>query len=1140
MEAVLHALPQAAAIIDRHSRILVANLQASLLFGFEAGELNGQHLSVLLPGNLRQHHLQQVGTFFERPTARRMGTRDDFPAERKDGTRLDVEIGLSPFEFNRELCVLATISDATERKSSEAALRRSEERLKLALSSARLGVWEWHFGANFVYWSPECPAIIGRNHLPERYEDFLLNVHEGDRERVSGDLRRALEARSAFATEFRCFTDSGEIRWLATHGNAWFEPRGNTVRMVGTIADVTRDREAEEKLREDELRFREISESVPGAVIALQRYPDGTSRVPYASESILDVYGITKEAAEGDASVVIRLTHAADLAALRETIAQSEAHLQPWRCDFRIVRPDGRVRWISGHSRPTQQPDGSVLWYGVFTDITERNELQENLRLSQARLRAALEVGGIGTWEWDAVHDSLTIDESGARLWGHQLADLSGKPVSAMFERIHPDDVHLVADQTMEVLSGQRGAVDLDVRLLQPGAEVAWIRTAGLAERDSDGNVVRVTGANVDITQYKVLERDLRVSEERFARVFDASPLGISLVDVERDVIVEVNAAFVDIFGTDREALLEQPPSAVPGVDPAAYRRARALVEQRGSYRNFEVPFRNPRTGDERVALVTATPLSVAGRPHRLMIAADITERKRAEDDLRASQQRFNDLAHSINEVFWLTDLAKNQIVYISPAYETVWGRDPASLYASPLQWADAIHPDDRDAILAAARAKQALGSYDEQYRIIRPDGSVRWIRDRAFPVKDDSGVVVRVAGVAEDITERLELERQLRQTQKMESVGELAGGVAHDFNNWLTVISSYTDFLQGMLPPGGDAQEFLDEIRNAAERAASLTRQLLAFSRQEVLEPKVLDLNSLVLDTEKMLNRLLGEDIVVKTDLAPRLQKIRVDPGHIVQVLMNLAVNARDAMPRGGVLMVRTANVTVPAMPSALPAAGAPGDYVELSVTDTGHGMTPETLARVFEPFFTTKGVGKGTGLGLAVVHGIIEQSGGHVDVASEVNAGTTFTVRFPVVETETAIAVGPLPSSRPMAGSETVLLVEDEESVRRVVQRALTSRGYTVLTAFEGFEAVAILDTHDGPIQLLLTDVVMPGMDGREVAEAAKLRHPEIKVLYSSGYTDDAILRHGLKHSDIHFLQKPYTMDGLLRAVRSVLDGN
>ncbi len=379
-----------------------------------------------------------------------------------------------------------------------------------------------------------------------------------------------------------------------------------------------------------------------------------------------------------------------------------------------------------------------------------------------------------------------------------------------------------------------------------------------------------------------------------------------------------------------------------------------------------------------------------------------------------------------------------------------------------------------------------------------------------------------------------------LRQTQKIASVeANWQSGVAHDFNNWLTVISSYTDFIEPMLAGNLDAKEFLGEIRNATERAASLTRQLLAFSRQEVLEPRVLDLNTAVIDTEKMLGRLLGEDVVVKLNLAQRLSRIRVDPGHLVQVLMNLAVNGRDAMPRGGVLHIRTRNTAISADMTAARAGVEPGEYVELSVTDTGIGMSEETMARIFEPFFTTKGAGKGTGLGLAVVHGIIEQSGGHISVDSKKGSGTTFTVVFPALQNAaTHDEVHGHAPPRTLAGTETVLLVEDEESVRRVVNRALTSRGYTVLTALEGAEAISIVESHPGPIHLLLTDVVMPGMDGREVAELVEQRQPGIKVLYSSGYTDDAVLRHGLKHSDIHFLQKPYTMDELLRMVRSVID--
>jgi len=391
--------------------------------------------------------------------------------------------------------------------------------------------------------------------------------------------------------------------------------------------------------------------------------------------------------------------------------------------------------------------------------------------------------------------------------------------------------------------------------------------------------------------------------------------------------------------------------------------------------------------------------------------------------------------------------------------------------------------------------------------------------------------------GLVRDITERKKLENQLQQAQKMEAIGQLAGGVAHDFNNLLTVIMGYSDQLLALMGSNAECDEMVGEIRHAGERAAALTGQLLAFSRKQVLAPQVFDLNAAVVHIEKMLQRLIGEDIQLITQLAPDAISIKADPGQIDQILMNLAVNARDAMPQGGRLTIETRNVEIDDKFGYSHAESQRGQFVQLAVTDTGSGMTPEVRSRIFEPFFTTKGVGKGTGLGLSVVHGIVKQSGGRLDVYSEVNLGTSFKIYFPGVG-----IVAKNPASRdpsePFKGTETILLVEDEDMVRDLIFRILEKQGYTVLKAKSGKESLQLIEGYAGQISLLVTDVVMPEMSGPEVARQLQARNPKLRVLYLSGYTDDAVVRHGILQSDVAFLQKPFTPKLLARKVREVLD--
>jgi two-component system cell cycle sensor histidine kinase/response regulator CckA len=391
--------------------------------------------------------------------------------------------------------------------------------------------------------------------------------------------------------------------------------------------------------------------------------------------------------------------------------------------------------------------------------------------------------------------------------------------------------------------------------------------------------------------------------------------------------------------------------------------------------------------------------------------------------------------------------------------------------------------------------------------------------------------------GIVRDITRQKMLENQLRQAQKMEAVGQLAGGVAHDFNNLLTVVTGYSELIHAGLRPSDPMRAFAEHIIHAANRGASLTAQLLAFSRQSVLEPKIVDLNKIITETGNMLRRLIGEDIRLAHRLDPDIRRVRVDPGQLAQVIMNLALNARDAMPQGGCLTIETRNAELDADYVSTHPYAKPGQYVMLAISDTGVGMPPEVKSRLFEPFFTTKGVGKGTGLGLATVYGIIKQSEGLIEVYSELHIGTTFKVYLPALPDGSA-AGGEQPARTP-TGNETLLLVEDEAAVRDIALLALTAQGYRVLAASSAKEALDIAKQHGDAIDMLVTDVVMPEVSGRQLADALRANYPRMKVLYLSGYTDDAVVRHGILQAEVAFLQKPFSPATLARKVRQVLDG-
>jgi len=395
----------------------------------------------------------------------------------------------------------------------------------------------------------------------------------------------------------------------------------------------------------------------------------------------------------------------------------------------------------------------------------------------------------------------------------------------------------------------------------------------------------------------------------------------------------------------------------------------------------------------------------------------------------------------------------------------------------------------------------------------------------------------VRVWGTQRDVTDQRHLEEQFRQSQKMEAVGQLAGGIAHDFNNLLTAILGNTQLLLRELPPGDSKRGDVEEIRKASERAASLTRQLLAYSRRQMLQPVVLDLNVVVAEMDKLLRRLIGEHIALVTVLAPDLGRVKADPNQLEQVIVNLAVNARDAMPEGGKLTIETANVDLDEGFAQAHLGSVPGAYAMLAVTDTGSGMDATVRAHLFEPFFTTKEVGKGTGLGLATVYGIVKQSDGYISVYSEPGHGSSFKIYLPRVATPAGAAAGPQKGG-PARGTETVLVVEDEPAVLSLSRRALEAQGYVVLAASDAAAALRVVERHGGMIHLLLTDVVMPGLSGRELADQLAGQRPGIRVLYMSGYPGDAVVQHGTLPTGSAFLQKPFSPDGLARKVRDVLD--
>ncbi|MGE0453272.1 MAG: PAS domain S-box protein [Vicinamibacteria bacterium] len=844
-------------------------------------------------------------------------------------------------------------------------------------------------------------------------------------------------------------------------------------------------------------------------------------------------------------------------------------------------------------------------------------------------------------------------------------------------------DYRLPGDTALDVLKVIREDRRLDVPVVlvtgQGDEEVAAqaLRLGATDYLVKNPNYLYALPAALENAHHRVLlareQMALRESEARLAGVIDSAMDAIVSIGADQRIVL-FNPAAERMFRCSREEAVGRPLDRfLPERFRASHREAVDSFGGTGITNRAMVGFRTVSglraDGEEFPTEAAISRTQAGGKPLFTVVLRDVTERARSLEQLKESEARFRQITDCIDEVFWMTDPTKQQMLYVSPGYERIWGRTCESLYASPKDWLDAVHPDDRARVAEAAVTRQAAGTFDERYRIVRPDGGVRWIRDRAFPVADESGRVHRIVGVAEDVTaqdaaqqalrhqeekfsrafqaspdgivisslsdgrlvevndvfvrlsgfsreqalgrttlelgvwvdpgeretylarireagtvreqpaafrdasggvreclvsgeimrlgqeafalttirdvtelkrseaERRALEAQLRQAQKMEAIGRLAGGVAHDFNNMLGVILGYADIALRKVPTVDPVHKSLRAIRDAAERSADLTRQLLAFSRRQTIAPRVLDLNAQLKGMERLLHRIIGEDVELRFVLAAEPWPVLMDPSQVDQILANLAVNARDAMPDGGTLTVETAAVSLDAEYCETHPGSRPGEYVLLTVTDTGIGMDESTRERAFEPFFTTKPEGKGTGLGLAMVYGVVKQNEGFVEIESEIGRGTTFRIHIPRTRlerraTEPAATAGP-----PARGRETVLLVEDQQQLREITRELLESLGYAVLEAPSPGDALTLCEKHGGEIHLLLTDVVMPVMNGKELAERVKAIRPRIRTLFTSGYTADTIGRRGVLEPGVWFIEKPFSLDSLARKLREVL---
>lgn len=699
---------------------------------------------------------------------------------------------------------------------------------------------------------------------------------------------------------------------------------------------------------------------------------------------------------------------------------------------------------------------------------------------------------------------------------------------------VHPEDRERV--QSLAEDHYRRGADwRTEFRWTKKDGQHVWVDTQVVIVKDKDGQPVGMRGLSLDITERKQAELAVRDSEARFRSLFRSIPQPIWVYDIETLRFRKVNDAAIEQYGYSREEFLQmtikelRPPEGLPALmerlrDPQANTGYQGVWQHRkkdGTLIDVEIFTHN---------------LLYEGRPSKLVSATDVTKRRIAEQELIKSEERYRDLVENAHDIIYSHDLEGNY-TSINEAGERITGytREEAVNMNITQTVAPEFVDKAREMIAAKLRGEESTAY---ELEILAKDRSRICVEVNTKLISHD-GKPVGVQGIARDITARKLLEEQLRQSQKLESVGRLAGGIAHDFNNMLTAINGYSDLTLRQLPEDHRLRRNIEEIKKAGERSAQLTNQLLAFSRRQMLQPEVVDLNEILTDTTQILRRVIGEDVELITDLQRGIGAVKVDRGQITQIIMNLAVNARDSMPGGGKVTIATRNVFItPEQTRSFPGL-LPGAYVEMTVSDTGTGIQGDDLEHIFEPFFTTKEVGKGTGLGLSTVYGIVKQSGGSVRVSTVVGTGTTFEVYLPrVVVDDSAAVSGVIEDNKFPFGPETILLVEDEEVVRSLLHETLEACGYDVIVAADGNAAIAVCENSPKPIDLLITDVVMPQMGGRELAEKLGKLMPSLPVLFISGYMDDALVRESVLDSDVNFIQKPFTLETISKRVRALLD--
>jgi PAS domain S-box-containing protein len=1030
-------------------------------------------------------------------------------------------------------------NEMEEREIAQEALRRSEQRYRALAESAQDFIFIVDRDGNVQYVNDSCAkefACLPGNMTGRNIKNFFPPEISS---RQLKNIQTVFESGKSLNLEIQTTFPNRKL-WLDTQLIPLREESDKMTSVLGISRDITERKRAEEEIKHTLSLLNATLESTADGILVVER----EGKIESFNRKFAQMWHIPESviaSRDDDQALAFVLDQLKDPGGFFAKVR--ELYSQPAAESFDLLEfKDGRV--FERYSQPQWIGEQSVGRVWSFRDVTEHKRADEALRTEKQRFQSLSENAPFGMMMIDPKGHFKYINPKFVELFGYDLKDVpNGKQ---WFRKAYPDPAH-----RHHIIS----TWIKDLESSNPGEKRS--RTFTVTCKDGTQKIINFTpvqletGENLmtceDITEHKRAEEALRESEERYRTILENIEDGYYETDLPGDLTF-FNDSLCRMLGYSKDEMM--------GMSNKQYtddeNRKKLFQAFNEVYRTGE-PTKgfdwqvvrkdgSKLFGEVSVSLIRDS----EGQPTGFRgIARDITERKQAEEALRTEKQRFERLLENAPFGVILIDKA-GDFRYVNSKFIELFGYDLNDI-PNGKEWFRKAYPDPD-------YRHHVIETWIHDSNISEPGENV----PRIFTAtcKDGTKKIIRFITVqlgtgeylmsCEDITlvqqaeeEKAALAEQLRQSQKMEAIGRLAGGIAHDFNNLLTVIRGYSQLSLLELEAGDKLRENIEEVQRATQRASDLTHHLLAFSRRQIMEMKVLDLNTLLKDLDKMLHRVIGEDIELTYLLSDEIGKIRVDPGQMEQVILNLAVNARDAMPSGGKLTIETSNTELDEAYAHTHIGSKPGRYVMMSVSDTGVGMTPEIRERAFDPFYTTKEKGKGTGLGLSTCYGIVKQSGGNIWAYSEPGRGTTFKIYLPQVDESLKDVKKEDETVEILKGNETILAVEDEIEVRKLVVQILTGQGYTVIEASDGKEAIKVARENSGnKIHLLLTDVVMPGMSGRELAETLALRHRDLKVLYMSGYTDNAIVNHGVLDEGVNYIQKPFTLDALARKVREVLD--